>query len=290
MESSFTTHRGSYAFIAPTRFADSLRGKVVVITGASRGIGRSCAEAFAAAGASLTCIARDRGALDEVVTSIQSRFGVSAIAIAIDVTDPSAPARVLEETRSKFGPIDILINNAGSPRFNTVEAETTLDDWWSVFALNFRAPVSFVHAVLPSMLARGQGTIISIGSTAGVQPTPFCTAYSTGKAALTKFHQELEAEISGRGVRNFIVHPGEVDTGAFKLPGAVNLETVQKMPRMAEHFQSLYGLETQQPQLAADTLVALCVLDKAKLLSGKFVDVRKDLEETIEACEAAIDT
>ncbi|MCJ1344182.1 hypothetical protein MMC31_002385, partial [Peltigera leucophlebia] len=278
-----TTHSTSYPFISPSRFTQSLHGKIAVITGASRGIGRCAAFAFAAAGASVVCIAREADTLSEVVSSIRSRLKVPAIAIAIDITNPSAPIRIIQETLIVLGgPIDILVNNAGAIRYNTFEAEESFADWWAIFELNYRAPLSFIHAVLPSMLARGTGTIISVGSTAGVEASPFCTAYSTGKGALVKFHNELEAEISGRGVSSFVLHPGEVDTGMARVPGAVNLDTLAKTGKMATYLQQWSRVEMQEVDLAANTMVALCAIPGVEVLSGLFVDARRDLEEVIE--------
>ncbi|KAI9763448.1 MAG: hypothetical protein M1835_007811 [Candelina submexicana] len=276
------THSTTYPFISPSKNASTIHGKVVVITGASRGIGASCARSFAAAGAQVACLARNQAALSELVTSLKETYRIAAISLVMDITDATTPSRMVEETEATLGPIDILVNNAGGLRYKTFESEGEFEDWWSVFALNYRAPVSLIHAVLPSMLERGEGTIISMGSTAGVQSSPFCTAYSTGKAALVKFHQELEAEIRGRGVRSFVMHPGEVDTGSARVPGAVDMENVAKTPKMARYLQELYGIEMQVPELAADTAVTLCGDEGAAVLSGRFVDARVDLAQVIE--------
>ncbi|MCJ1252912.1 hypothetical protein MMC24_000718 [Lignoscripta atroalba] len=283
MGSDLTVHTCSYPFISPTHFTSTLTDKIVLITGASRGIGLSTALAFAAAGARVALVARSQTDLDSVVSTIKTRFDVPALAIALDITSPSAPAHIIQEIARHFGgPADILVNNAGALRYNTFEAEPSFAAWHSVFSLNFAAPLALIHATLPSMLARGAGTIISVGSLAGVQASPFCTAYATAKAALVKFHAELEAEISGRGVSTFVVHPGEVDTGMAKVPGAVDLQTVMRTERMAKFLQGWEHLQTQPPELAADTMVALCVVEGRERLSGGFVDAKRDLEELIE--------
>lgn len=182
--------------------------------------------------------------------------------------------------------MDILVNCAGAVRFNTFEAENAdLGDWWHIFELNLRAPVALIRLVLPTMLKRGSGTIISFGSIAAVEEAPFCTAYATSKAALTKFHAELEAETSGRGVVTYVLHPGEVDTGAAKVPGALNMDTLMATPRMAAHLAKWEHTVLAQPQLAADTVVALCADERVRVLSGKFIDARKDLEGLVEQTE-----
>ncbi|KAJ4301951.1 hypothetical protein N0V90_004047 [Kalmusia sp. IMI 367209] len=193
---------------------------------------------------------------------------------------------VLEAESCLGGPIDILVNCAGGVRFNTFEAEKAdLSDWWHIFELNLRAPVALIRLVLPDMLKRESGIIISFGSSAAVEESPFCTAYATSKTALTKFHAELEAEISGRGVATFVLHPGEVDTGSAKVPGALNMDTLMTTPRMAAHLAKWEHISLAQPELAADTVVALCADERARVLSGKFVDARRDLEGLVEQTE-----
>jgi short-subunit dehydrogenase len=276
-------HRNSYPFIAPTRFTGKLQGKRALVTGASHGIGRNTVQAFAAAGAHVACVSRNSEALDALVASLNTE----AVAIPADITDTVKLVDVVREAESCLGgSIDILVNCAGGVRFNTFEAEDVdLRDWWHIFELNLRAPVALIRLVLPTMLKRGSGTIISFGSSAAVEEAPFCTAYAMSKTALTKFHAELEAEISGRGVDTYVLHPGEVDTGAAKVPGALNMDTLMATPRMATHLAKWEHIILAQPQLAADTVVALCAEERAKILSGKFIDARMDLEGLIEQTE-----
>lgn len=240
-------------------------------------------QALAAAGAHIACVSRNSEALDALVASLNTK----AVTIPADITDTARLADVVREAESRLGgPIDILINCAGGVRFNTFEAENVdLGDWWHIFELNLRAPVALIRLVLPAMLKRGSGTIISFGSSAAVEEAPFCTAYATSKTALTKFHAELEAETSGRGVATYVLHPGEVDTGAAKVPGALNMDTLMTTPRMAAHLAKWEHIILAQPELAADTVVALCADERARVLSGKFIDARKDLEGLIEQTE-----
>ena len=152
----------------------------------------------------------------------------------------------------------------------------------AVLEINLRGAVSLIHAVLPSMLARSSGTIISVASTSGSQDIPFNTAYATSKAALIKFHQDLSAEIQDRGVFTYTVHPGSVPTDLSKSEGAVNMETLQRTPKMQEIMGNFQNLEFQTPQLSANTIVTLCADEDARLLSGKYIDSQHDLGEVIE--------
>jgi NAD(P)-dependent dehydrogenase (short-subunit alcohol dehydrogenase family) len=254
-------------------------------------------QAFAEAGARIACLSRNSVALDALVASINGKASPSddptpnAIAIPADITDTVILPDVVCEAESRLGgAIDILVNRAGGVRFNTFEAEpANLLEWWHIFDLNFRAPMTLTRLVLPSMLKRGSGTIISFGSTAAVEKAPFCTAYATAKTALAKFHAELEVELTGRGVATFVLHPGEVDTGSTKVPGALNMETLTETPRMAAYLLKWDHIVLAQPELAADTVVALCVDERTRLLSGKFIDARKDLQALIEQAEQAED-
>ena len=195
---SLPIHRNSYPFIAPARFAGKLQGKRALVTGASHGIGRNTVQALTAAGAHVACASRNSEALDALVASLNTK----TIAIPADSTDTAKLVDVVREAESRLGgTIDILINCAGSVRFNTFEAEDAdLEDWGYIFELNSRAPVALIRLVLPTMLKRGNGAIISFGSSAAVGEAPFCTVYAASKTALTKFHAELEAETSGCGV------------------------------------------------------------------------------------------
>jgi short-subunit dehydrogenase len=279
-----TKHNDTYPFVASSNFAGKLKHKVVLITGASRGIGYSTALAFAAAGASIACVARNTDALNAVTAAITEKFGTPAIAIAKDITDLTAAPSILKEVTSKLGPVDILINNAALARFNTFEREPDFGKWWSVFTLNLGAALAMTHAVLPSMLSRGSGIIIALGSSASTTNTPWCTAYSTAKASLLKFYSELETEIAGRGVSTFVLHPGDVYTDILKQPDALCMESVAVTPGFAAfvgQWSNLDALTLQTPELAADTMVAMCSIEGVGKLSGKFVDAREDLGEVL---------
>ncbi|KAI9719933.1 MAG: hypothetical protein M1828_005971 [Chrysothrix sp. TS-e1954] len=280
--SSLTLRNDVYRFIDPSKFKGKLAGKVVVVTGAGRGIGRACALAFASAGASVACIARRQQDIDRVVEAITSTHWTPACAVAADVAIPASSKKIVAEVTSKLGAIDILANVAGMTRFNMFEDESEgLADWWSVIEVNLRGCINLIHAVLPDMLARRSGTIISVTSTSGSMHIPFTTAYSTSKAALIKFTQDLDVEVRDRGICSYTLHPGSVATDIGAREGAIDLEKVQKHEKMMSSLQRFQDLDLQTPELAAYTFVALCVEKDAKWLSGKYIDVQRDLEETL---------
>ncbi len=222
------------------------------------------------------------GPISELVEEIRRSHGTRAIAIPADIADPTSAHYIFTQVERQLGPIDVLVNNAGVTRYNAFEAEDVeLRDWWKVIETNLRGPMTLIRAVLPSMLERGCGTIISTASTSGSQDTPFATAYATSKAALIKFHQDLAVEIGDRGVHTYCVHPGTDATNLAKSEGAINMEVMQKTPAMMEILRSFEGMKMQTAELAANTYVALAAGDEFRLLSGMFIDSQHDLGEVL---------
>jgi NAD(P)-dependent dehydrogenase (short-subunit alcohol dehydrogenase family) len=132
------------------------------------------------------------------------------------------------------------------------------------------------------MKARRTGTIISDSSTSGSLDNLFNIAYAMSKAAMIKFHQDLDVEIRDRGIRSYAVHPGSVPTDLSKADGAVNMEAMGKNPRMQEFMEKFQEMEYQTPELSANTFVALSADEDARFLSGMYVDLQFDLGEVIE--------
>ena len=185
----------------------SLSGLHAVVTGAGSGIGRAIAEELAAAGAQVTLIGRHIERLGETA----DRIGDTAFAAPADVTDPDALAAAVEAGRDRFGPVDILINNAGgavSASFMT----TTADHLRAMLALNLEAPAEAIRLVLPGMLTRRRGRIINIASTAGLKGYPYVTAYVAAKHGLVGLTRALALEVASKGVTVNAVCPGFTDT------------------------------------------------------------------------------
>ena len=289
---STLTHRDStYPFIDPSRHKDRLKGKIALITGAGRGIGKETASALANAGARVICVARGKTGVEQVAEEInrqhQSTSGdvETAIGVAGDVSDPEAAQAVIKEVLNRWGKetaIDVLVASAGMTRFNTVENEDEkLDEWWQVISVNLRGTVSFVRAVLPGMRARGSGVVISLASTSGSQDIPFNSAYACSKAAIIKFNQDLALELQDSGVSCFALHPGTIETGLGTTAGAVDMEEMKRNKKMQQVFAQFQRSEKQTVDLPANTIVALCVEDDAKRMSGKYIDSETDIGELL---------
>ena len=160
--STITTHHDTYPYISPSKFTGSLKGKVILITGGGRGIGRASALAFAAAGANVACISRTQSDTLSLVQEISQKGYPRAVAFVADVTDPDAPGRVVGKVQEELGSVDVLINNAGISRISDVEHEQGVGAAMEVVEVNLRGSLNFVHAVVPSMIERRSGVIINV--------------------------------------------------------------------------------------------------------------------------------
>jgi 3-oxoacyl-[acyl-carrier protein] reductase len=195
-----------------------LAGSTALVTGASRGIGRSIALRLAELGARLLLVARDRKALAEVQAQIgtQAQTGrdivtPAAETFACDLTSVSAIQAAAHHVDAAGG-CDILINAAGIGRIGAPLHETSVEDFDSVFATNLRAPFLLMQAVVPHMIARGGGDIVNISSLAGQGPLANGAAYAASKWALNGLSYSAAEELRAHNIRVSVVAPGSVNT------------------------------------------------------------------------------
>jgi short-subunit dehydrogenase len=181
-----------------------------IITGAGSGIGKETALAFAGAGCDLALIGRNREKLEAVAAAARDR-GVTAKVYPIDLADTDRAEEAIARVVDEFGPIDILVNNAGMGYTNLI-AETPLSDWRKVIDLNLTGVYLCARAVLPSMRAKGGGTIVNVSSIAADTAFPEWGVYSVSKAGLVAFSRALAVEERGNGIRVTIICPGSVNT------------------------------------------------------------------------------
>lgn len=186
-----------------------LLGSHVVVTGASRGLGRVIAEALAAEGANLTLAARSPDELDATRALVERR-GRRVLAVRTDVADAHDRAHLVASAGAELGPIDVLVNNAG---VESTAWFTDLDpaEVEHEIAVNLTAPLLLTRLVLPDMIARRRGHIVNIASIAGKAGGPFEAVYSATKGGLVHASESLRAELAGTGVRVSTVCPGFVD-------------------------------------------------------------------------------
>jgi len=184
-------------------------GQVVLITGAGRGIGRAIAVTLAKRGMRCCLTARTPEGVEETARLVRKADGEAQVIIA-DLTDPAAPERIVAEMVEHFGGIDVLVNNAGLLLVKPF-AETTMEEFDELMAVNLRAPFALSKAVLPH-LERSSGTIINLGSAAGKRFYPGQSLYCATKHALHGWSRVLAAELRAKGIRVHAICPGGVAT------------------------------------------------------------------------------
>lgn len=188
-----------------------LTGKVAIVTGASAGIGRATARALAAAGAHVVVTARRSDRLDSLVAEIHGSGG-SATARASDVATLSDVQSVVDATVDQSGRVDILVNNAGIMKIASI-TENDVDDWTAMVDVNIKGVLHFLSAVMPHMIERGSGHIVSVGSLAGRRPFPGASVYAATKFAVRALSWGLHLELgSAHGIRVTDIQPGYVST------------------------------------------------------------------------------
>ena len=185
-----------------------LVGRTALVTGASRGIGAAVARRLAASGMRVALLARDAERLE----SIAREIGGGAFALQCDVQDARAIARTMEALQARLGDApDVIVNNAGAFAVRPA-VETSVAMLQETLAVNLAAPFAVVHAVLPAMLVRRTGHLVTIGSIADRTAFPGNAAYAASKFGVRALHEVMRAELRGTGVRATLVSPGAVDT------------------------------------------------------------------------------
>ena len=190
--------------------AGRLTGKVALITGASSGIGEAAALALGAEGAAVAVSARRKERLDELVKRIEAAGG-TAVALPGDVTVEADATKAVEDTVSRLGRIDVLVNSAGVNEAGGVES-LSLDTWRRVIDINLMGTIYTCKAAIPHMKAQGAGDIINISSTAGRRAAGLFGPYTTSKFGLTGFTEGMRQEVGAAGIRVAIVEPGATAT------------------------------------------------------------------------------
>lgn len=184
-----------------------LAGKTALVTGASRGIGRAIAVAYAEAGADVALLARDEAALAEVAKEVQAA-GRKAAVLPCDVTDRERIQAAVDEAIGTLGKVDIVVNNAGGTSFMVPFTDLRFSGWEKVMRLNVDSIVHVCQAVGPHLLERGTGSVINVASVAGLGGTPSLSPYGASKAAVISLTRSLAMEWGHRNVRVNALCPG----------------------------------------------------------------------------------
>src|SRR5215217_4932203 len=198
--------------------SEPLRGQVAVVTGSSSGIGAAVARALAQEGAFVSLAARRADALLEVQATLDQcgREEIRSLVLPTDVTDREQTKALITRTEEAFGPIDFLVNCAGV-MYYTMMKNLHEEDWGRTVEVNCKGALNCVGAVLPGMLARGRGHIITISSDAGRKVFPGLTVYSASKYFVEALSQGLRLETAGTGLKVTTIQPGNVATDLISM-------------------------------------------------------------------------
>jgi NAD(P)-dependent dehydrogenase (short-subunit alcohol dehydrogenase family) len=250
-----------------------LQGKVALVTGASRGIGRAAALELARRGADVVITARSRAELESVAREIEA-LGVRALALPANLDESGVAEQVVETTQSTLGSIGVLINNAAMAGPFGATWEVDPDTWEGALRLNLHVPFRLSRAVIPSMLASGWGRIINVSSGAARFPMERSGPYSISKAGLDMLTRILGVELEGSGVAAISLHPGIVDTA---MQTAIREQPVDVIgDAMASRFREYHASGGLQEPDRPGRLLAVLAGEAGARFNGEIVDIYTD--------------
>jgi NAD(P)-dependent dehydrogenase (short-subunit alcohol dehydrogenase family) len=194
-----------------------LTGRVAIVTGGSRGIGRAVSEGLAAQGARVVVASRKADACEEVAAAIRDAGG-EALAVPAHLGEPEDAERLVAATVEAFGGVDIVVNNAANALAEPLGG-ITLAGFDKSFAVNVRGPVLLVQACLAHLEVSGHSAVVNVVSAGAFLPSPGRSLYAAGKSALLSFTRSMAAELAGRGIRVNALAPGPVDTDMVRNTG-----------------------------------------------------------------------
>lgn len=236
-------------------------GKVAFVTGATSGIGKACALAFAIAGAKVVCVGRKEDALRDVEQTIRE-IGTDALPIRANLADPAEAQHAVDRAIQAFGGIDVLVNAAGHLSNGTIE-NTSLQSWDDMMDVNVRAPFQLMQMALLSLIER-RGNIVNVSSVTGLRAFPGVLAYCVSKAALDQLTRCSSLELAAKGVRVNAVNPGVVVTEIHKR-GGMNDDAYAAF---LEHSKTTHPIgRTGRPEEIA-SLVLYLASDRASWITG----------------------
>jgi NADP-dependent 3-hydroxy acid dehydrogenase YdfG len=265
--------------------SEALLNGTAIVTGAGRGFGKAIATRLAREGFAVAMTARTELQISGVAAEITAAGG-RALAIAADVTDRAAVARVVEEAEHRLGPITLLVNNAGVPGPFGPLWSVDPDEWWASQAVHIRAPVLFLRSVLPGMTQRRRGRVIIVSAKASRLVAPNLSAYCVGKIAQTRIVEEVAAESKDFGVAAFAIDPGFVYT-ELAAQTASSPDAQRWLPGMVTRVRE----KRDDPNAAAD--LARCAQRCVDLasgrydrLSGRYFEMTDDLDRALASLAA----
>ncbi len=236
----------------------ALAGKTIIVTGASSGFGEAIAIACAAAGAQVSLVARRTEMLEAVAAAARARGG-DALVCPADVSDDAQIQATVEKTRAAFGPIDVLVNNAGTNIAQRSITDTSARQWRELMDINLTSAYVFTRAVLPEMKARGDGLIINLASRAGMFPSIGAgVAYSASKIGMEALNAVTNEEGNPQGVRACLFNPGAGNTPIIdRRPVKFSQEQKQKMIQSEDIAATVVFIASLPPRVNIDLISML---------------------------------
>ncbi len=246
-----------------------LEGRSALVTGASRGIGAAIALALDRAGARVALAARDQAALEAVAAGLSN----DPVVIPVDLATVEGPAWLAQRCAAALGGVDALVNNAAiAHRGPTVDLDAGIID--GLHAVNVRAPLLLISALLPGMIEQGRGSIINLSSVSGVIGTPKRAAYAATKGAIDAVTRSVAVEVGATGVRVNAVAPGVVDTDLWAKNKAI--------PGVTEQIEAQIALRRWSvPEDVADVVVFLAS-DASRYITGETISVDGGMARTLD--------
>ncbi len=260
--------------------AGKLQGQVAIVTGGGRGFGKAIASRLAAEGAAITVTARTESEIDQAAHEINAAGG-RGFAAKGDVTSPEDVARIVRQTSERFGPVSLLVSNAGIPGPFAPTWVADPAEWWFAQEVHIRAPFLFIRAVLPSMIEKQRGCIIVVSAIGSYRVDHSMSAYCLGKSAQNRLVQLVAAEVKEYGISAFAIDPGFVITelaeNTMRDPGAQRWR-----PEMIARLKARKA--DPNSSLDLDRCAQRCVdLASGRYddLSGGYYELADDLDEKL---------
>ncbi|WP_030798242.1 SDR family oxidoreductase [Streptomyces sp. NRRL S-337] len=243
-------------------YADRFGGQLVLVTGAASGIGRATAFAFAEAGARIVAVDRDAEGAARTAELARLIGAPQAWPEVVDVADEAAMEKLADKVDAEYGPVDVLVNNAGIGLSGSF-LQTTTDDWKKVLDVNLWGVIHGCRIFGKRMADRGQGGhIVNTASAAAFQPSKVLPAYSTSKAAVLMLSECLRAELAGRGIGVSAICPGLVNTSITSTARFAGVSAEEEKRRQAKAAR-MYGLRNYPPEKVADAVLRAVVRNQA---------------------------
>ncbi len=268
-----------------------LKDEVSIITGAGRGIGEAIAFAFAKEGSNLILVSRTTSEVENVAHKVKE-FGISAINIKGDVSNPDAVENIVNTAIERFGKIDILINNAGIQGPIGLLVDNNLEDWIRTININLIGSMMMMREVLPFMMKAHKGVIINMSGGGSVTPSPRFSAYGASKSAIVRLTETIAQEVKPYNIQVNVIAPGAVNTNFLDEALSAGEEKVGKEIFEKLKQQKKDGGTTAEKAAELAVFLASCNLPglTGKLISAVWDDWKRIPDRIDEVANTALFT